>query len=217
MNIVVFDVCGTLYNSNTTFDFLDYHFAGNKKYKIFKKLRNNFLIKAVNHVINKYFHIDWIRKVAIDFLKGVSVEEIALSAEKFVANELQTKKLNQTHELFNQYRGDGYKVILMSASLDFIIKEIHKQLDADDYYSTQLQVINNKYTGRVVIDQTSKKAHTLKQAYTTISDLVVVSDNLSDYTLVDMASQKHIICWKQKHHDFWQQSGISNITFLDQY
>ena len=40
--IVVFDVCDTLYNTNTTFKFLDKIFINNKKYKILEKISKLF-------------------------------------------------------------------------------------------------------------------------------------------------------------------------------
>ena len=40
--IVVFDVCDTLYNTNTTFKFLDKIFINNKNIKFLEKYQNYF-------------------------------------------------------------------------------------------------------------------------------------------------------------------------------
>ena len=217
MKIAVFDVCGTLYKSNTTFDFLDYFFKVNKKYNRFRKITGNIFLVAGNHYINKIFHVDLIRKCAISFLKGFSVEEICRVSQKFLTEFLAESQINNVHELMQHYRDKGYKTILMSASLDFIIKEIHAELNTYKYYSTQLEVVNERYTGKIKFDMSSKKDLVLKQDYKVIESLAVVTDNISDIQLVKSASNRHIICWKNKHSKFWSGSQVNDIQYMNMY
>jgi HAD superfamily hydrolase (TIGR01490 family) len=217
MKIAVFDVCGTLYDSNTTFDFLDDFFKNNNKYIRFRKITNNIFFVATNHYINKFFHVDLIRKCAISFLKGRSSKEVNLASSKFLTEILSDKKVNEVFKLLTHYRNEGFKIILMSASLDVIIKEIQVEVNANNYFSTQLEVINGKYTGKIKNDMTHKKANAFNENFDLVDELVVVTDNLSDLPLVSLATKKYIICWKQKHHDFWEDSTLEKIEWLDQF
>ncbi len=217
MKIAVFDVCGTIYNSNTTFEFLDDFFKKNNKYIHFRKITSNIFFVAANHYINKFFHVDLIRNRAISFLKGSSIKEIKFASRKFLTETLADKKVNNVFELIKHYRNEGYKIILMSASLDFIIEEIQTELNTDDYFSNQLENVDNLYTGKILKDMTSKKDMVLNENYKSINSLAVITDNLSDFQLVKSADDKHVICWKKKHHKFWLKSQINNIKYLNMY
>ena len=86
--IVVFDVCDTLYNTNTTFKFLDKIFINNKKYKIFRKISKLFPVMLLNYLFYKLIKIDFIRAFGTFFLKGEKVQEIKKISNNFVYQDL---------------------------------------------------------------------------------------------------------------------------------
>ncbi|PTP29359.1 hypothetical protein CWO07_17760 [Vibrio splendidus] len=215
MKIAVFDVCGTIYRSNTTFEFLDHYFANNYRYRLFRFFSRTFFAKLINYPFFKYFRTDLIRIIAILFLKGESTSAVSESARLFVEQQLNNKVQQPVADLFGKYKREGYYLVLMSGSLDFLITTIQDKWEADDAYSTLLQRENNKFTGSVYFDQLFNKYDVLKNNYKDIEELVVVSDNASDLLLLSKADTAFAICNKQKHIDFWKRQNLSNLSVVD--
>ena len=57
-NAALIDICGTLFYSNTTFDFLDYYIK-NPKYIRLRKRMDNKLLLIINNIIYRLFHYDY--------------------------------------------------------------------------------------------------------------------------------------------------------------
>lgn len=72
--LYVFDICGTIFKSNTTFDFLTFWLSPRSKYySSFDKIRKTFIWKVINKITRTYFHVDITRVIALRFLKGIVV------------------------------------------------------------------------------------------------------------------------------------------------
>jgi len=205
MKIAVFDVCDTLYSVNTTFSFLDNYFADDKKYLLFRKISKLFPVKVGNYFIYKFFKKDLIRIYATTFLKNSSCKEIQSHSEKFVNEELVSKVKDTTSSMIKEYKNRDYKTVLMSGSYEFIIKEISSYFDADYYYASKLQKVNGSYTGLYDKDILLTKYELLQDEFTTIDELVVVSDNKTDLALMQSADKAYAICNKEKDCSFWKE------------
>jgi len=217
MKIAVFDVCGTLYNANTTFAFLDDYFSANKKYLFFRKVSNLFVVKVLNHYIYKYFKMDIIRVVATSFLKGEKVETVASYSHKFVHQKLQNKIKQNIYKKLKQYKEENYTIVLMSGSYEFIIKDVLDYVGADYFFASKLEVNNGVYEGRYEEDILLSKLQLLKKEFPTISTLVVLSDNKTDLNLMLEANEAFAICNKKKHCSFWKQNQNKKIKILEDY
>ena len=42
-NLYLFDICGTIYRSNTTFDFLEFYLKENKCFRLYRAIYKSFL------------------------------------------------------------------------------------------------------------------------------------------------------------------------------
>tara|TARA_B110001469_G_C9511984_1_gene255125 strand:- start:87 stop:740 length:654 start_codon:yes stop_codon:yes gene_type:complete len=215
MKIAVFDVCGTLYRSNTTFEFLDFYFLDNTRYKLFRIFSKSYIGKLLNYPFFKFFKFDILRFIAISFLKGESTSDVKSATHTFVTEILARKIQPEIQKLYNKYQRDGYYIILMSGSLDFIISTITDEWQANDSYSTVLQIKDNKFTGRVSFDQLFNKCKVLDENYENIDELIVVSDNASDLSLLEKADVGFAVCNKEKHKAFWQRKNLKNTTLIE--
>jgi len=214
MKIAVFDVCGTIYDANTTFDFLDYYFKDNDKYNNFTKLRKVFLVKVSNYIFYKYFKKDITRLIATSFLKNEPIEKVQKSAKQYVNNILSNKIKKQTINLMKTYKNKGFHIILMSGSYNVLIEHIQAYFDTDDYFASKLEIKNSKYTGKYKYDQLLNKKDTLQEYYPNIDELIVVSDNRTDYELMKFATKSYAICNKEKQKKFWETKKLSNNELL---
>jgi HAD superfamily phosphoserine phosphatase-like hydrolase len=214
MKIAVFDVCGTLYDSNTTFDFLDNYFRDDKKYMLFRKFSKSLPGKLLNYPFYRFFQYDIIRMIATGFLKGCSKSQLKDATKSFVNEELENKIKKNIHQLLNEYKQKGYAIILMSGSYSMIVEHVSAYVGADGFFASELEVQEDYYTGKYKSDQLFNKKEILFTRYPNITELIVVSDNRTDYELMNAADKGYAICNKSKQVSFWQSKKLSHVEIV---
>jgi HAD superfamily phosphoserine phosphatase-like hydrolase len=214
MKVLVCDVCGTLYDSNTTFDFLDYYFKDNKKYIFYRKLTKTFPIKLITYPFYKYLKYDIVRYAMTQFLKNENYLMVDKKAEEFVYNILSSKIKREIIKILEEYRNKNYKIILMSGSYDFIVKHVSNYFDTDAFFASQLEEKNETYTGFYAFDNLHSKKDVLKNNYAVIDELIVISDNLTDLELFLIANKSFAICNKSKQIKYWKNKKIDNMELV---
>ena len=50
-NLYLFDICGTIYRSNTTFDFLEFYLKENKRFRLYRAIYKSFFWKVINRTL----------------------------------------------------------------------------------------------------------------------------------------------------------------------
>jgi len=214
MKIAVFDVCGTLYDSNTTFDFLDDYFSKDKKYRLFRKFSKSLVAKVLNYPFYKFFYYDIIRIIATGFLKNIPKETVDSAMNEFVFEKLESKIKNDIYTLLTEYKKKGFTIILMSGSYSSIIKNVNQYFQTDGYFASELEVLNDKYTGKFMSDQLFNKKEVLLEMYPNITELIVLSDNLTDYELMKEADYGYAICKKPKQVAFWKSKNLPHVKIV---
>lgn len=204
MRIAIFDVCDTLYSTNTTFTFLD-TYIDSKSYKLFRIFSKTFFGKVINYVFYKYFKNDIVRTIATKYLSNKTEIELQTLAEDFIVNHLMKYENKNIINMLEQYKSNDYKIIFMSGAYDFIIKEVATYFKVDTFYATKLELKDSKYTGRLSHDILLKKDELFKKDYKDFDHLVVVSDNKTDLSLLNIANESFAICNKEKDLYFWEK------------
>ncbi|KJE27992.1 HAD phosphoserine phosphatase-like hydrolase, IB family protein [Geobacillus kaustophilus] len=214
MKIALFDVCGTIFHSNTTFDFLEYYLKNNKTFRVFNKIRKSIILKITNHLIYKLTKIDLMRLIATRFLNGSSLEDIQKASKEFVKILVKYKLNKQIYDLIVQYKNAGYHIVLFSGSYSFIVEEVMKLINADAFYASSLKIKDNVVTGKYDKDILLKKKEIFKKEYKQYSDLVVVTDNKTDLDLIEIATKGFIVS-KKKNKNFWLSKKLNHIELLE--
>ena len=202
--IAIFDVCGTLYNVNTTFSFLDFYFKKNKNYLVFRKIVKLLPIKAINYLFYKFFGKDLIRIIGTFFLKNQKLSDITKSSDVFVRNILSKEVKEKIFTKLKYYKQNGYYIVLMSGSYDFIIKEVANYLDVNDFFASKLKTKNKIFSGKFDKDILMSKHDLFKKNYKDFKKLIVVSNNKSDLNLMNLADQAYAVCNKKSDFKFWK-------------
>ncbi len=200
--LVVFDICGTLYESNTTFDFIGYV---NKSKTI--NLLNNRLIKYAFVLLGKLVNKDIYRFLYVRQLKGMSKIELDKLANEFVESWLIGKEITVSHELLMKCKNSNRTCLIISASLDVIVCAICNKLDVDTFYSSELEFVNGIATGYLATDMLGNK-HKIKEVVNSSEIEMVVTDNVSDFNLVSLAKKSFVLS-KEKNIAFWRSKNIS--------
>lgn len=211
-SIVLVDICGTLYDSNTTFDFLDFSIK-NKKYAYFRKLSKSFFWKLFNKISFRLLHIDITRTIAVRFLKGISTEKLALKMEIFYNERLFLLKQNEVFDIVNKYISEGKRVVLVSATLDFISRKISDEMNIKEFYSTTLNYHDGICQGSIKNDLLSNKLKFLKLQGISNDLNVSITDNFSDMDLLK-ASERSIIISKKNNKSRWENT-LKNANVLN--
>jgi phosphoserine phosphatase len=212
--LFISDVCDTLYFSNTTFDFLHFFAQKEKKGQFWLNLISSKKspINWLAYLFTKFFKNDYYRIWAIKLLKNTPKETIDNYAKEFVRLYLNDKKIIPCFELIEKAQENGAEVILASSSLTPIIAIIAAQFDCKYYGSNLLFDKNGHCLGKLEREITGKKISFFKNLNREIyNEIIVMTDNFSDYSLAEWADKKIIVVYNDVNKAFWQKL---NPTFI---
>ncbi|MCL6261247.1 haloacid dehalogenase-like hydrolase [Aquiflexum sp. TKW24L] len=204
--VYVFDVCGTLFHSNTTYDFLLFYFKRTNSVKFFLcRLVLSTPTKAIVVLLSKLGFKPDLRGFLISQLKGESIEQLEKYADRFVKEFLETRKVEFTHNLLMDAKRKGNQLILASGSIDIVVKAISRHLSIKDFFSANLKEDGKgKLTGQIHHDPKGKKESMIfENTLIDPSSLVVVTDNFDDISLIGLSGQAYIIS-KRKRKKMWE-------------
>jgi phosphoserine phosphatase len=216
--MIIFDVCNTLYKSNTTFDYIKYVLK--KENQIFKLyyfylLNNKYSpIFTFLFIINKIAKKDFNKSISLKLLKGFTKIKLEKYAEKFYTEYLVTTEINETKKILSDAIIEHNKVILLSSSIEPVVKTIANNLNVS-YFSTTLNFNNNVFTGEIKHDLTGKKHNCLP--LNIISESTVVTDNFTDYKILQLAAKKIIVVNSKADMGKWKSllnNQLKNTTFI---
>lgn len=214
-DIVATDICNTLYNSNTTFDFFKYlykkgHLKGMQRVIYTMTISRKSIVFWGLAVLQKLVKKDFHKQIIIRLLKNKEVATVNHWAADFYTNFLIPNKINSTLAIIEQEKNE--EIILVSATIAPVAEAIANKLGVK-YIATNLEIVNNKYTGKMLQDLTGNKLQALKEIYgTELSLKLAMSDNTTDYDLLKSASRKIAVCYSDKQKAFW--STINNIEII---
>lgn len=195
--ILLIDICGTLYQSNTTFDMLNLYFGRQPLYRFIKILRRSKITGFVNNMIFRLFHVDIIRKIVIRYLNGLPKEKIADMTEEFYKSFLLDRINKQSFEVIESYRKEGSGLIIVSATMDCIANCVAKHNDIHEVLSSKLHFTNEVCDGYLYDDLLGTKMRHFKELGLN-KPYDIITDNYSDNDLIKEAKKAYLIQYKDK-------------------
>lgn len=201
MELKIFDVCWTMYKSNTTFDFIRfiYKIENIKSFRLI--LLNSRIVKIIILLLGRILGRDIYRELFVGLLKGFTRQDIEFLSEKFYKNFLLKKRIDYTFDIFKKINAD--EILLCSASLDVVVAHIANELNVD-FFASELEFKNGVCTGKISKDLLGVKDQILENKKIEL----VVTDNLSDLSLVKKSS-KSVILSTPKNVNFWKRNGLT--------
>lgn len=213
--MAVFDICDTLYYSNTTHDFVRFVVDGEPL-----TLRNAFY-KALNGKLLPFRYLlifygvrtgrDVLKKFNVSVLRGKSRDQLAALAKRFVSEFLDRRRIEHTHDLINAQKSAGRRVVLCSSSIEPVVSAVADALGTTDFVGTTLEYSGDVFTGRIADDITQKKVQSLKERGLTDRLAFAASDNTSDLELLTTADESVAIVHGGRKADFWRQHNLNTI------
>lgn len=182
---IVVDICWTLYNSNTTYDFLDQVIHETA----YKRLRTLFRYRFVHYInlgLLKIFHVDIQRWLAMRFLSAIRPEVIKQMAVEFVKIYLERRKIMESWNIIA-----GRKIIIASGTIKPIADAVAEELGALAVYSGDVfkrDIIKN------------------------YSEYDIITDNISDLPLIQKANKAYIVTYNNESR--WEKFSIKNVEYI---
>lgn len=200
MKTVIFDICGTIYKSNTTFDFLKWKFGRVRSFRIYSRLYHSFVWRCLNRCSKMFVHLDLTRMVAVYYLKGYSKQQLIKDVSQFYCNDLSKKINEEVLDLMSSYKMRGnYRIVIASATLDIIANYISNRIGVKEWYATSLCYNQNVCTGKYENDLLGNKA----SLFLNNDDIeLVVTDDISDVHLLQL-SRNCVIVTYPKTENKW--------------
>ncbi|MDB5263190.1 MAG: hypothetical protein JWQ14_2471 [Adhaeribacter sp.] len=207
--LFVFDICDTLFYSNTTFDFIRFVLETKKmsrqmqRYKYYTR-RTSPLFLALA-VLQKLTKTDWPKKLSLQLLRNIPKTELYELGRQFEAQYLVTRTIAETHQMLATLRKEGKTVVLISASLDPVVAAIAQAMGVAFRSSELAYDAEDKFTGHLKFEMTGQKLNALREMLShQESKFAVATDNFSDFDLVEAACQRYVIIYNEKARNFWQ-------------
>jgi phosphoserine phosphatase len=215
--VVVVDICNTLFDSNTTFDFIDYcvrtkriksrvffYRAGIKRFSPFFW----FLL-----VLQKAFGHDYHKSLAVSLLAHQSIKDVNSWANQFYKEFLAPRSIHQTADLLKSF--DSKQVILASSTIEPVAKVIASEMAIENFVSTELEVSEGRYTGRIKNELSGNKLEAIEKKLGNADFMVdvVLTDNFSDRELMIGSLRKYAVCYNKRQVAFWREiPGVKILT-----
>lgn len=199
--VVLFDICGTLFFSNTSFDFLDTVVSA-KSYRVFRKFSKTIVARIINKLSVILLHKDLIRSIAVLYIKGFTKEELLKLADYFYDDYLSNKKIDSTFDLIISYLADkNIRVILASATFDFIAETVAKKIGVAEFFGTDLCYnAKSEFSGSISKDRLGHKHQALVDMGVQPPYFKVITDNVTDMDIINHSETLNLILypWTEK-------------------
>lgn len=209
MNTVLIDIDGTLFNSNSTFDFLD-SLPHGEWYTKYRKISSSIIGRIINKLSILLFHKDIVRIIGISCLKGYSELQLKLLGERFYDDFLLPRKNVEIFEILKEEQDKGSRIVLASATLDFLSNIICAKLKADSSTATELNYFGGICQGTMAKDRLGHKMEALNNLGISFPVNLTITDNVTDIELLLKSKDIVIVIypreaskWKrimQRHH-----------------
>lgn len=207
--IVIFDVCGTLYDGNSTLDFCTFLCR-----KWFRPWWIFFFHKSLDFIyllLRKLTNFDFQRKIIALFFRWFNVANISHFYEDFW-NEYKKKLINVSY-LSKYLKNESCHVFLVSASIEPPIYIFWDKFKLP-HYSSKLEIINGVFTGRFSLDLLGNKDCIINKILKKfpLENIILFTDNKSDIWLINLLINRkfffHLYIIPYHNKDFWDESLI---------
>lgn len=215
--IILVDIDGTIYNANTTFDFLDYYFNKERDYRIFRKWSCSLFGRVINKLSILIFHIDIIRTIGIRRLNGYDKSTLMEMGEKFYVDVLVDVKHKAIIDAVKDKQDKGKSIVLASATLDFLAEMIATKLHADRYICTELNYHEGVCSGRMKKDRLGHKIEALREIGIQFPVGFMFTDNITDSELLQECTEGFVIVYpseRTKWFRYREKYHLNHIHFI---
>lgn len=171
----------------------------------------------VLYKLGLYSNVQRILNMGLRCLEGMPVADATELVDRYVQETIRKDIFPKAFDLVRDLHEDGFKVVLLSSSIDLIVSKIKSLVSADDYICTELDISDGLYTGhaRYGLIYGPEKAERMK-AYAVargvaLSDTVAYADHETDIEMLKIAGKGFIANPNRRMQSLAQRNGLGII------
>jgi len=151
--IALFDFDGTLVSSHLWSGLLKYYLRKREKFfSIFCFLAGNLALTPfwkIGLISTKKYYQRWGEDMA-QLMKGVETKRAKEIFDQLTDDYLLPTLKKNAFEKLKKHQQDGYLTVLISGSFEELIKAVSSRLNIDFSIGTELEVVKNKFSGKII-------------------------------------------------------------------
>ncbi len=189
MGLKVFDLDGTLIHCDSSSQFC--HFCVSKGL-----VKDPDYLTKEREVMNSYsaqkMQIEDYIKIQLEPLLGLSKEQVAQLSDEFVETQAGQYIYQQGREIIKSYLEAGDRVVIVSATAEFIVKAVAKSLGVEDVIAIQIEEDGVGYSDRVKGTPSYREGKVtrlkawLAQEQLSLDQSYFYSDSINDLPLLEL-------------------------------
>uniref|UniRef100_A0A7C3SNE7 HAD-IB family hydrolase n=1 Tax=Dictyoglomus turgidum TaxID=513050 RepID=A0A7C3SNE7_9BACT len=131
---------------------------------------------------------------AFRFLKDKKVEEIDKIADQFLNEILKHNIFKEVIDIIEKHKKEDRELIIISNVIDIIVKKVANFLNIKNYIGTRLEIINDKFTGKILGDivygenKTKYFNNFIKENNLSFDKIWSYGDHITDLDILKIAS-----------------------------
>jgi HAD superfamily hydrolase (TIGR01490 family) len=140
-----------------------------------------------------------IMEYGISFFKGKNTYEIDKIIEDFFNAKLKNFISTEMVGIIEEHKKNGREIIILSNSLDILVKKISEFLSIKNYIATKLGVVGGKFTGKIsgdIVYGESKKLSAerfLGEHNLSLNNSWAYGDHISDIFVLKMVEKPYAV------------------------
>lgn len=207
--VYVVDVCGTLVLDDTTLGLLCHHFrlasgGSSRRFMFCALTARHSPLRLGLAIIEKLTGLHVLKHAAVRLLAGSTVESLDRSALEYAELLLKKRRVQPVWRVLES-SGARDELVLASASLEPIVGRLASVLGAR-HVASALEQREGILTGRYANDLTGRKVQALQGKYGALflaGKVVAISDNYTDRSLLEAASNAYVVLHREAHRARW--------------
>lgn len=146
MALAIFDLDNTLIAGDSDHSWGEFLVAkGIVDRQIYKKMNDKFYADYESGCLDIYAYLEF----SVEPLTRFTLEELLSLHQQFMQEVINPLKLKQAEDLLNHHRQAGDRLLVITSTNRFIVEPICQSLGIDEIIATDLEIIDNKYTGKI--------------------------------------------------------------------
>ena len=114
--------------------------------QFYKKMNDKFYADYESGCLDIYAYLEF----SVQPLTKLSIKDLQSLHQQFMSEVIDPMMLDKAEDLINHHRKAGDRLLVITSTNRFIVEPICQSLGINEIIATDLEIIDNKYTGRVI-------------------------------------------------------------------
>lgn len=211
--LAIFDIDGTIFRSSLVVELVNGLVREGVFPKTAKKEMEGDYLAWLDRKGGYEKYIDQVVKIYIAYIKGCKLEVVKEVVRKMI--DWQKDRVYRfTRDLIKKLKGDGYYLIAISGSPEFIVSKFTKYMGFNMFFGSVLEIKNGIFTGNVISEDSSRSKEKVLAKFLENTHLaadlahsIAVGDTDGDIPLLEMVGNPIAFNPNRKLAEYAKEKG----------